>query len=1437
MRKRIIGLVLGSLALSIGAVFGVAGSNKKAEKVAAYYTPSTHYEVSDTTTELESYYSSISDSDSGTSLLSKLQSLNSTKRKKTIGYSGIGTDTSGAVIYTDYDLSSTATDSNGQTYGTKVASFYTKTAATSWNREHMWPNSHGGNNVEADILHTRPTISSENSSRGNSFYVEGKNSSTSGWDPYTAGYDIECRGECARVILYCVVAYPSFTLSDADSHSTSNSNKDNMMGNMNTLIKWHFDYAPNVYEMNRNNGAEYLQGNRNPFVDHPEYVARIWSSFNSTVSSLCTNNASKYSSWTPGNYCSYGSNTPVNNDGVTISKSSESISVGSTTTLSATASNSGTITWTTSNSSVASISSSSSASGANITVTGVAAGTATITAKATINGTQYSRTCTVTVTKVVSSLSKGSTSPTKTTYTAGESFDPTGLTITATYSDSTTGNVTSSVVWSPDPLTAGTTSVTGTFGGKTITITGLTVNAAAEPESYSIVPTDLANGTYPTAATSYTATSGISLTALNTANFSSKIQFKKSGGYLYNNSSLNLGTLTISGISGTLTVYAGTTSNPSTTTISGSNGVYDLSGYNYFKIINSSGSVATCSSITVGIAQSTKTLSSIAVNTAPTKTTYTAGEYFDPTGLVITRTYSDSTSDTYAYAGHTSEFTFSPTTSTALTTSNVSVTITYGGKSCSQAITVNAAKTLSSISVSTAPTKITYTAGETFDPAGLVITRNYSDSTSDTYTYSGHTSEFSFSPSTSTALTTGNTSVTITYGGKSCSQAITVNAATKTLSSISISGQTTSFTVDDTFSFGGTVTAHFSDSSTSNVTTSATFSGYNMSVAGNYTVTVSYTYGGTTKTTTYSITVSSSGGSGGGESGSFSGTYNYGNQGTTSGKTWSLTDCTDQSSYWLCPASGTESIALIPGIFTDKTVTSSVVVTINSGTYGSGGNPSESTFQIYTSSACTSGVSATQTGTLPTSKTYTDVVYTVSQANASSFEDDLAIKITKPGKQIRLVSITVAFDYETSGGSSEPTLSSIAVSTAPTKTSYTAGEYFNPTGLVITRNYSNSTSDTYTYANHTSEFTFNPSTSTALTISDVSVTITYGGKSCSQAISVTSAAPTSITAVANKTFYVGDTITLSDITVTTNTSDDVTASSSFSAYTFTYADAASGGALTSKTFTNAVTYSNLSCSLTVQVQRKAHSDSEPQDLSVTYTDLPTTYQTSTTERTAASGVKFIAYNLANYSSKMQFKASGGYLQTTEAMNLTTVTINNRETNALTVYGSTNGTSFSQSITGTNDVYDLSGYSYVKIMKNGSGAAYCASITITVSGAESAANVSNYIMYEDTNNQCTTKLNIALGYLSSLSQAELTTFQTSSSYVIATARERLEAWARNQGKTINYDAGDVSLSAPTPVILNTMKYDDGKDMMIAIVISMAVITLAGTFIIYKKKKRQ
>lgn len=1347
-KTKLLSLISTSL-IGLALSLGVSGASKKGlVETKAYYSPSTHYEVSDTASELESYYSSISDSDTGTSLLSKLQSLNSSKRKKTMGYSTIGTDMSGAVIYTDYDLNNTAKDSNGQTYGTKVASFYTKTSATGWNREHMWPNSHGGNNVEADILHTRPTISSENSSRGNSFYVEGKNSSSAGWDPYTAGYDAEVRGECARVILYCVVAYPSFTLSDADSHSTSNSNKDNMMGNMNTLIKWHFDYAPNVYEMNRNNGAEYLQGNRNPFVDHPEYVAKIWSSFNSTVSSLCSSNSTKYSSWTPGNYCNYGENTPVNTAGVSISASTASVSVGSTTTLSATSTDSGAITWTTSNSSVASISSSSSSSGSNITITGVSAGTATITAKRTINGTQYSATCTVTVTKVVSSLSKGSTSPTKTTYTAGESFDPTGLTITATYSDSTTANVTSSVVWSPDPLTAGTTSVTGTYGGKTITISGLTVNQATEPEIIDS-NSDLSVGDYVVLRTA----AGVGVTGWNSNKDATvsetESEWKKfyvasasSSGFTLKDESANSFIASPGSSNQFLYGSAATCSTDSDGHLICNSRYLCKNGTNY-RFYTSISSYLPFFIYKVPGSSSTKTLSSISVYESPDKSSYTAGETFDPTGLVITRTYSDSSTDQYNYDDHTSEFTFSPSTSTALTTSNTSVTITYGGKSTTLAITVNAAKTLSSISVSTAPTKTTYTAGEYFDPTGLVIRRNYSDSTYDTYTYANHTSEFSFSPSTSTALTTSNTSVTITYGGKSCTQAITVAAAVKTLSSISISGYTTSFTIDDSFSFGGTVTAYYSDSTNANVTSSATFTGYDMSTPGSQTVTVSYTYGGTTKTTTYQITVNSSGGSGesteeGSQriSASTSSTYyQTGDICPTGDSSEGSATCDAFDVSWLKNGGssgiaytyaemriyGSHSFTITPK--EGYTITS-VVITANSSSYASavGGSSLDN---------CTKNVSSS--------------IVTLTPSDGTA-----AVGFTNSA-QSRLNYVVVNYEYESSGSSAEPT---------------------------------------------------------------------------------------SITATVSRTFYVGETISSSDITVKTDTNKTIT-NFTFAndGYQFTYSDAPSGGASQNKTFTNAISYSSFTCSLTVSVQRKAYTAPTESSLSHTGSEFSSAgIGSSYTEGQSVTvdGVTFTVDGYI-YSSKLSLSSSktsapGKVINTTPYPSaILDVTVSGASPD---IQLSTDGTSWVDLSSATPSTVN---YFYLKIFyKTTSQSSYVniTQIDVSIKGLETALNLSNYVMYEDTNNQCVSKLPIALGYYKNLSTSGKSEFQTSDDYVISTARERLNAWAEAQGKTINYSTGELSNSSS---VLSIILGEESSEIMIVVIFTSISVCSLSFFLILKRKR--
>ena len=1157
--------MLAALALGLGVFVSVDGfrSNKPVETTFATYTNG----------DAATYYNTIDSTKTGNALLTALRTLNLSKRQSTVGYSSMGTTPSGQFKYTDYDTNSVQYDSNGQPYGTKISSFYTYTSATSWNREHVWPNSHGGGSggdagspyPDADIHMPRPTISSENSSRGNSFFVEGMNNSSSGWDPYTAGYSENSRGEAARITFYCMLVNSKLALAPSNTTPSGTDpitgisfGSGHTMGNLETLIKWNINYPVTQREKNRNEGAEYLQGNRNAFIDHPEYACKIWGTVNSKIQSMCNN-----ASW----------NTSPS---VSISKGSASLVVDDTTTIYATASDSSAITWTSSDTTVVTVSNSTSSSGSNITLTGVGPGTATVTARATINSTTYSATCSVTV--------------------------------------------------------------TSSGGGQ-----------SGQTSSYSILSSDVPSS-YQTTAAESTAASGIKFYTYNVMNQSSKVQFKKSGGYLYNSESLNLGTLTLNGISGSVTVYGGTSRNPSSNTITGNNGVYDLSGYNYFKIINSSSSVATCSSILVELASSstTKTLSSISVSTAPNKTTYTAGEYFSPGGLIILRNYSDSTYDTYSYANHTDEFTFSPTLSTALTTSNTSVTITYGGKTCTQSITVNAAKTLSSISVS---------------------------------------------------------------------------------------GQTTSFTVGDTFTFGGTVTATFSDSSTGDVTSSATFNGYNMNNSGSQTVTVSYTYGGVTKTTSYSITVNSSGGS---------------QTQTVSQKIVSKAASTYYENGAIYPEGSTSSANAFCNAFSLSWLQNS-------------GND--------------------------------NIVYTYDEMRVYAKHS---------------LSITPNSGY---------TITSIVITA-------NSSSYANAVGGSALTNCTKTVSN--------SIVTLTP------TNGNSAVGFTNSAQSRLNYIVVNYEAPvsTSISASVSKTYYVGERILKSDITVKDNNNASLTTFTfANNEYQFTYSDAASGGNLTSKTFNNAITYGNLSCSLTVSVQRKAYS--APESSTITYTGAQ--FSAAGISGSYAEGqevvIDYIDFTVDGYiyQSKISLSSSKtsapGKITNTSAYpsGITNITVSGASPDIqLSVNGST-WVDLSSATTSSVDYY------YFKLFyKTTSQSNYVniSSFSVTLKGYETPENLANYIMYTDTTNQCISKLPVAMGYLQELSTRYKSVFETSDDYVITMGRTRLEAWAASQGKTINYETGELNTAN------KLLNFEAVKQNNTALVISILCViggaAIIGCFYVIKKR---
>ena len=235
--------------------------------------------------------------------------------------------------------------------------------------------------------------------------------------------------------------------------------------------------------------------------------------------------------------------------------------------------------------------------------------------------------------------------------------------------------------------------------------------------------------------------------------------------------------------------------------------------------------------------------SGIAVTTQPTKTTYYIGEAFDPAGMVVTATFADDTT-----ANVTEDCEFSPQTMAAGTQS---VTVTYQRAGVQKTASVAVAvRVLDHIDVTTEPSKKAYKYGETFNPAGMVVTAYYTDDQSRAVT------GYAYSPTG--ALDMDDTTITISYTEgsvtKQTTQAITV---AKVLDSIEITTppNKTAYFSGETFNPAGmVVTAHYTDGS-SQAVSGYTYSPTGALVTGNTTITVSYSEGGVTKTDTQTITV------------------------------------------------------------------------------------------------------------------------------------------------------------------------------------------------------------------------------------------------------------------------------------------------------------------------------------------------------------------------------------------------------------------------------------------------------------------------------------------------------------------------------------------------------------------------------------------------------
>ncbi|GAA4616039.1 endonuclease I family protein [Saccharopolyspora hordei] len=158
--------------------------------------------------------------------------------------------------------------------------------ADEWNREHVWAKSHGDFGTApgpgTDVHHLRATDVSVNAERGNKDFdaggdevaeAPGNFTDDDSWEPRD-----EVKGDIARMVFYMSVRYEGDDgFADLEVNDEVDNGSAPNIGRLSVLKQWHEQDPPDAAEQRRNQVIfDQFQHNRNPFIDHPEWVEEIW---------------------------------------------------------------------------------------------------------------------------------------------------------------------------------------------------------------------------------------------------------------------------------------------------------------------------------------------------------------------------------------------------------------------------------------------------------------------------------------------------------------------------------------------------------------------------------------------------------------------------------------------------------------------------------------------------------------------------------------------------------------------------------------------------------------------------------------------------------------------------------------------------------------------------------------------------------------------------------------------------------------------------------------------------------------------------------------------------------------------------------------------------------------------------------------------------------
>ena len=168
-----------------------------------------------------------------------------------------------------------------------------------YNREHSFPRAWFGGAVapmNTDVHHIFASDGYVNSMRSSYPFGEvattsaiSSNGSKLGSGQSSQGYTgtvfepiDEFKGDLARAYFYMATRYQNVIAGWENNSSYGNAmlngSSNQVFENwaLQLLIDWHNADPVSQWEIDRNNAAYNFQGNRNPFIDHPEYVESIW---------------------------------------------------------------------------------------------------------------------------------------------------------------------------------------------------------------------------------------------------------------------------------------------------------------------------------------------------------------------------------------------------------------------------------------------------------------------------------------------------------------------------------------------------------------------------------------------------------------------------------------------------------------------------------------------------------------------------------------------------------------------------------------------------------------------------------------------------------------------------------------------------------------------------------------------------------------------------------------------------------------------------------------------------------------------------------------------------------------------------------------------------------------------------------------------------------